>query len=86
VSERRGRDESKKCPRCGKGVLVDITYRDDPDVAVETDEAIQTSGTRQVESYSCGHEIAGPRLDRTASGSDELEAERRATEETTDPL
>jgi hypothetical protein len=77
---------SKNCPVCGRGDLVDITYRDDPDVSPETDEAIQTAGSRQVESYSCGHEVSGPRLDRTAAGTEELEAERRSSDETTEPL
>jgi hypothetical protein len=77
---------SKKCPVCGQGDLVDITYRDDPGVSPETEEPIQTADTRQVETYSCGHEVAGPRLDRTAAGSEELEAERRESADTVEPL
>jgi hypothetical protein len=77
---------SKKCPVCGRGDLVDITYRDDPEVSPDTDEPIQTAETRQVETYSCGHEVEGPRLDQTAAGSDQLEAERRESGETTPPL
>jgi hypothetical protein len=77
---------SNKCPVCGKGDLVEITYRDDPEVTPETDEQIQTADSRQVETYSCGHEAVGPRLDRTASGTDRLEAERRESDETIEPL
>jgi thiol-disulfide isomerase/thioredoxin len=77
---------SKKCPVCGLGDLVDISYRDDPAVSPDTDEPIQTAETRQVETFSCGHEIDGPRLDQTAAGTDELEAERRESGETTEPL
>jgi hypothetical protein len=74
---------TRKCPVCGRGDLVDITYREgSPD---EVGEEIQTSDTRQVEAYSCGHERKGPRLDRSASGSEALEVERRETEETVQP-
>lgn len=73
--------ESKRCPICGQGRLVDITFREGPqDEAV--DEEIQTADTRQVETYSCGHEVPGPRLDETAAGTDELEVERRESDET----
>lgn len=75
--------EEKKCPVCGRGDLVDVTFREGgPGVA---DEPIQTADTRQVESYSCGHEVKGPSLDRTAAGSKELVVERRTSEETTEP-
>jgi hypothetical protein len=47
-------------------------------------EPIQIAETRQVESYSCGHEIPGPQLDETATESGDLDAERRTSEETTD--
>jgi hypothetical protein len=77
---------AKKCPVCGQGDLVDITYRDDPEVTPETDEPIQTAETRQVETYSCGHEVSGPRLDETAAGAEALDAEHRESDETTEPL
>ena len=77
---------SKKCPVCGKGDLVDITYRDDPEVSPSTDEPMQTADSRQVESYSCGHEVTGPRLDRTAAGTEGLEVERRESDETIEPI
>ncbi len=77
---------SRKCPVCGQGDVLDITYRDDPEVTPDTDEPIQTADTRQVETYSCGHEVTGPRLDRTAAGTVELEAERRESDETIEPL
>jgi hypothetical protein len=75
--------EPKKCPVCGRGDLVTVTFREGgPDVA---DEPIQTADARQVESFSCGHEVKGPALDRTAAGSKELVVERRTSEETTEP-
>ena len=79
-----GASETRKCPVCGEGDLVDITYREGAEGA--GGEPIQAAETRQVESYSCGHEVRGPGLDRTASGSKDLEAERRESEETTEPL
>jgi len=76
--------DAKKCPLCGKGDLVDLTYREGGSQVA--DEPIQTADSRQVESYSCGHEVPGPTLDRTAAGSGDLEVERRTSEETTEPL
>jgi hypothetical protein len=76
--------ELKNCPVCGKGDLIEVTFREGATGA--EDEPIQTADTRQVESYSCGHEVLGPRLDRTAAGTDELDAERRTSEETTEPI
>jgi hypothetical protein len=76
-------ETSRKCPVCGRGDLVDISYREGAPGDVQED--IQTAETNQVETYSCGHEVPGPRLDRTAAGTDRLEAERRETEETVEP-
>jgi hypothetical protein len=73
--------ESKRCPTCGKGRLIDITFREGPQPP-GVDEPLQTADTQQVESYSCGHEVFGPRLDETAAGTDELEVERRGSDET----
>jgi hypothetical protein len=82
-----GPNEPRKCPTCGLGDLVDITYRESPgQPAGAGDEAIQTADTRQVETYSCGHEVLGPALDQTAAGSEDLEAERRESDETIEPL
>jgi uncharacterized protein (DUF983 family) len=73
--------ESKRCPICGQGRLVDITFREGPQHDAAGEE-IQTADTRQVETYSCGHEVLGPRLDETAAGTDELQVERRESDET----
>ena len=77
--------ESKRCPVCGQGDLVDITYREGTNPE-GVEEQLQTAETLQVETYSCGHESMGPSLDRAASGTDALEAERRQSEDTTDPI
>jgi hypothetical protein len=76
-------DRSKRCPVCGRGVLVDIGYREGSDLAAG--EEIQEADTHQIETYSCGHESRGPGLDQTAA-TEALEAERRTSEETTEPI
>ena len=75
--------EEKRCPQCGRGVLVDLTFREgSPD---DVAEPIQTADTRQVETYSCGHEVVGPKLDRSATRDGALEVEHRTSEETAEP-
>ncbi len=74
-----GSQESKKCPVCGRGELVDVSFREGG--AGAEGEPIQTAETRQVETYSCGHEVVGPRLDRTAAGTQALDVERRTSED-----
>ncbi len=81
-----GKGETKKCPVCRQGTLVEITFREGSAMESEAGEAIQEADTRQVESYSCGHEVVGPGLDESAAGTDDLEVERRETDETADPL
>jgi len=76
--------ESKRCPVCGQGTLVDITYREGANPE-GVDEPLQVAESRQVETYSCGHESTGPPLDQTAAGTDALEVERRASPDTTEP-
>lgn len=70
------------CPICGRGELVDIIY-----TAGSSDEGvpIQGSDTHQVETYSCGHEREGPRLDESASPQSGLDVERRSSDDTVDP-
>jgi hypothetical protein len=79
-----GNVESRKCPECGEGELIDITYREGA-ATDSSGDPIQVADSRQVETYSCGHEAEGPRLNDTAAGTDELEAERRESDETVEP-
>ncbi|HEX9235116.1 MAG TPA: hypothetical protein VF972_02420, partial [Actinomycetota bacterium] len=65
---------------CARGVLVEITYREEKAVTPGDDE-MQTPESHQVETYSCGHEVVGPRLDRTAAGTQALDVERRTSED-----
>ncbi len=71
---------TKRCPECGKGELKDVLFLEGSTEGAG--EEIQESDTRQVEVYSCGHEVVGPRLDQAAHTTDELEVERRQSDET----
>ena len=74
---------AKRCPTCGEGILTDILYNES---SVEVNgEELQEGDSREVEIYSCGHEVVGPRMDETSSAS-ELDVEHRSSEETVDPL
>jgi hypothetical protein len=68
VSERR-------CPRCGEGVLADIDFGGD--------DLFQDPKSRQVDVYTCGHEVARVRLEE--ADADRLDVERRGSEETAAP-
>ena len=70
----------KRCPVCGRGELVDILYTGES----SPEDPKQGSDTRQVETYSCGHERVGARLDEAASPDSDLEVEHRTAEETVD--
>lgn len=64
--------------------MVDVTFREGS-AKEEVGEEIQLSDTRQMETYSCGHEVPGPSLAESAAGTDDLEVERRGSEETAGP-
>ena len=69
--------DERHCPVCGKGVLVDIGFdagRDNPEGAIK-----QQSDSRQLESYSCGHQVGGDRL--SVADGDRLDVERRTADE-----
>jgi hypothetical protein len=74
------RDGTTRCPVCGRGVLADLAFDatdgDGPDLR-------QSADSREVLTYSCGHEVAGPSV-RTAD-ADRLDVERRSSEETAEP-
>lgn len=74
-------DDEARCPVCGVGVVADIRYDAG---GVRPDGApMQTTDSRQLTEYSCGHAVPGPRLD--AADPDRLDVERRSSEETVDP-
>ena len=64
--------ESTTCPICGKGTLRTVDFGD------------QQPESREVQTFTCGHEVKGGRL-RTAD-ADRLDVERRQSEETVTPI
>jgi hypothetical protein len=64
--------ESTTCPICGKGTLRTVDFGD------------QQPESRQVQTFTCGHEVEGERL-QTAD-ADRLDVERRESEETVTPV
>ena len=67
-----GEPESTICPICGKGTLRTVDF------------GHQQPESRQVQTFTCGHEVEGGRL-RTAD-ADGLDVERRQSEETVTPI
>jgi hypothetical protein len=74
-----GRDDHR-CPICGRGTLKDVSF--DEGVR-QRGRPAQDAGSRQVESFTCGHEVIGPTL--ASADADALDVERRESEETVDP-
>ena len=70
-----------RCPTCGEGTLVDVSF--DLDANAEADGS-QDADSRQIETYSCGHTIVGPRL--STADQEALTVERRASDETVAPV
>jgi hypothetical protein len=64
--------DSTTCPICGEGTLVTVDFGD------------QQPESREVQTFTCGHEAKGARL-RTAD-ADRLDVERRESEETVTPV
>jgi uncharacterized protein (DUF983 family) len=65
----------RRCPRCGEGVLADIDFGGG--------ELFQDPESRQVDVYTCGHEVARAPLE--SADADRLDVERRESEETAEP-
>ena len=66
-----GEAESTTCPICGEGTLRTVDFGD------------QQPESRQVQTFTCGHEVEGARLQTDA---DALDVERRESEETVTPV
>jgi hypothetical protein len=69
-----------RCPVCGEGVLADISYVQEPG---GDDEPTQVPESREVQRFSCGHEVVGAAL--ASADAERLEVERRSSEETVEP-
>lgn len=65
-----------RCPVCGKGTLRHL--------GTESDERMQDAASAIKETYTCGHEVAEPSL--ATADAERLEVERRASDETVDPV
>jgi hypothetical protein len=76
-----GRPErAMRCPICGVGVLATISFDDAPSEATPFQ---QRPESRQVDRYTCGHEVPGDELEVADEG---LDVERRRSDETAAPL
>ena len=69
------RGENVRCPICGEGTLADIDFGGE--------DLIQDPESRQVDVYTCGHEVARAPLE--VADGDRLDVERRTSEETAAP-
>jgi hypothetical protein len=69
-----------RCPECGKGTLADIAFDAQPP---GEDMPEQQPEARQVDVYTCGHKVLGAPL---AAADDQLDVERRGSDETAEPL
>jgi hypothetical protein len=64
-----------RCPVCGEGTLADIDFGGK--------DLFQDPESRQVDVYTCGHEVARAPLE--VADGDRLDVERRTSEETAAP-
>jgi hypothetical protein len=67
-----GQPDSTMCPICGKGTLITVDYGD------------QQPESRELQTFTCGHEVEGEQLQ--TSDADRLDVERRRSEETVTPI
>ena len=70
-------------------MLTDIAFDDGPPTEVDdvgdgpAGAPAQLARTRQIDTYSCGHEVVGPHL--SIADESRLDVERRTSDETTEP-
>jgi hypothetical protein len=67
--------DEARCPVCGRGVLADIDFGGD--------ELFQDPQSRQVDVFTCGHEVERAPLE--VADADRLDVEQRTSEETAAP-
>jgi hypothetical protein len=75
MSSARPPGDERRCPICGKGVLGDIDFGGE--------DLFQDPESRQVDVFTCGHEVEHARLE--VADADRLDVERRHSEETAAP-
>ena len=66
-----------RCPVCGKGVLRDIAYDENP---AEADGIKQAPESMEVLTFTCGHEVEAHRLEEAERRDPNVE--RRESDET----
>ena len=64
--------DSAVCPVCGVGTLIQIEFGE------------QQPASHEVDTYTCGHEVRGARLE--TADADVLEVERRTSDDTVMPI
>jgi len=67
-----GDTDSTTCPICGKGTLRTVEFGD------------QQPDSRQMQTFTCGHEVEGDRLE--SADAEEMDVERRTSDETVTPV
>jgi hypothetical protein len=68
-------DDERRCPVCGQGVIADIDFGGD--------ELFQDPESRQVDAFTCGHEVERAPLE--VADAERLDVEQRTSEETAAP-
>jgi formylmethanofuran dehydrogenase subunit E len=63
-----GEPDSTTCPICGEGTLRTVDFGE------------QQPESREVQTFTCGHEVKGARLE--TADADRLDVERRESDET----
>jgi hypothetical protein len=71
--------EELRCPICGRGRVRDLRH----DEGGTGEPLHQASDSREVQLFTCGHEVTGSSLD--SADAEDLEVERRTSGETVDP-
>jgi hypothetical protein len=72
--------DQNRCPVCGIGELMDLSF----DAASGGGRPAQGADSRQLEVFTCGHEVTGPSL--ATADEEALDVERRSSQDTVEPL
>jgi hypothetical protein len=74
-------ERPNRCPVCGRGTLADIAFDETPAGQPDLE---QQPDSRQIDTYTCGHQVIGARL--AGADADVLDVERRGSEDAAQPL
>lgn len=75
----RSAEPPTRCPVCSRGTIADIDHDVDP----ARREPVQRSDSRELVSYSCGHQVLGASI--ASADTERLTVERRTSDESVDP-